>query len=53
MKKLGKYDKVCKKCAKVIKGAVAETRGESSCEVVWPKKDKGWYHFNCYYGGTK
>lgn len=43
-RKLGKYDKVCAKCGQVIKGAIAEKGGESSC---WDEATQGWFHHNC------
>lgn len=43
-KRLGKYDKICQGCGKVIKRAIAE-RGEGNSSSYYLGK---WYHLRCH-----
>lgn len=48
-KKLGKYDKICFSCKKVIKNCLAE-RGVGPS---WTSDGTHYWHFDCYHGKEK
>ena len=46
-KKLGKFDKICSKCGRIIKGALRETMAKGDDIGMICSDDKNYWHRKC------